>query len=80
MTQARYTCRFHPTEFFHEVGCPHRTWAISELESAVETAKESQKMLSHGGDKFWLKIEAEKKAKLEDLKRQLKIKLKEYMA
>ena len=27
-------CRFHPTDWFHEVGCPHYEWADKQLMAA----------------------------------------------
>lgn len=38
-----WMCRHHPTEWFHEVGCPHMTWSKEELQSALESAKISSK-------------------------------------
>lgn len=37
-----YSCRFHPTDGFHEVGCPHLKWAADELQLALDNAKRSQ--------------------------------------
>ena len=34
-----WTCRFHPTDSFHEVGCPHRTWTIEQIMSALVAKK-----------------------------------------
>jgi hypothetical protein len=34
-----YNCRFHPTEWFHEVGCPHREWTVEELKHAIDSNK-----------------------------------------
>lgn len=34
-----WSCRFHPTEWFHEVGCPHVEWTREQLQSALETHK-----------------------------------------
>ncbi len=36
-----YNCRFHPTDFWHEVGCPHREWSKEELQNALDNAKRS---------------------------------------
>jgi hypothetical protein len=36
-----WICRFHPTNSFHEVGCPHQEWTKEELQRALELAKES---------------------------------------
>lgn len=32
-------CRFHPTDGFHEIGCPHKDWTKDELQKALETKK-----------------------------------------
>ena len=37
--QILWMCRFHPTEWFHEVGCPHQEWTKEQLQSALETSK-----------------------------------------
>lgn len=42
-----YTCRFHPTDSFHEVGCPHRAWGIDDLQKALNAAKQSNAYLSY---------------------------------
>lgn len=34
-----WTCRFHPIDYFHEVGCPHQAWTVEQLQGALETAK-----------------------------------------
>lgn len=39
--QITWSCRFHPTDWFHEVGCPHREWTKEELQGALETAKKT---------------------------------------
>lgn len=38
--KVRWTCRFHPYDWWHEVGCPHREWTNDELLSALITKKE----------------------------------------
>lgn len=30
-----WNCRFHPTEWWHEVGCPHKPWTPEELVNAI---------------------------------------------
>ena len=40
--QPSYSCRFHPTDWWHEVGCPHREWTAAELQKALDAAKQSQ--------------------------------------
>ena len=32
-------CRFHPTDWFHEIGCPHQEWTKEQLQSALENKK-----------------------------------------
>lgn len=32
-------CRFHPTESFHEVGCPHQQWTVEQLTNALISKK-----------------------------------------
>jgi hypothetical protein len=40
-TEITWSCRFHPTEWFHEVGCPHMKWTKKQLQEALETQKMS---------------------------------------
>lgn len=37
----KWNCRFHPSDWWHEVGCPHQKWSLSQLEQAAEMAIES---------------------------------------
>lgn len=37
--KAQYTCRHHPTDSFHEVGCEHQEWSKENLQGALNTAK-----------------------------------------
>lgn len=30
-----WTCRFHPTDWWHEVGCPHMEWTAEQLRGAL---------------------------------------------
>ena len=32
-------CRFHPTDWWHEVGCSHQEWSKEDLQSALEAKK-----------------------------------------
>ncbi len=41
-TPLSWTCRFHPTEWFHEIGCPHEKWTKEDLQKAIETRKSSE--------------------------------------
>ena len=36
-----YSCRFHPTDWWHEVGCEHQNWTKEELQSALDKVKRS---------------------------------------
>lgn len=36
-----WCCRFHPTDYFHEVGCPHQEWTKEQLHEALITAKKT---------------------------------------
>ena len=40
-----FCCRFHPTDGFHEVGCPHCDWTKEELVDAIKMAKVTHKVL-----------------------------------
>ncbi len=40
-----WICRFHPTDWFHEIGCPHVEWTKEQLQSAIESTKRSQPKL-----------------------------------
>ena len=47
--QIHWTCRFHPTEEWHEVGCPHRKWTVEELQKVLEDAKRTIEYNLHTG-------------------------------
>ena len=40
-----WNCRFHPTDWWHEIGCPHQEWTKEQLQSALITAKVSYLIL-----------------------------------
>lgn len=42
-----YSCRFHPTDWWHEVGCPHKEWTVEELQKALDSAKQSNAYLGY---------------------------------
>lgn len=42
-----YSCRFHPTDWWHEVGCPHRKWSVEELQGALDNAKRAAELQLH---------------------------------
>ena len=35
----KWSCRFHPTDWFHEIGCPHQKWTKKQLQDALNVAK-----------------------------------------
>lgn len=43
----QYNCRFHPTDWWHEVGCPHKAWTTDELQKALNTTKQSNAYISY---------------------------------
>jgi len=36
-TEIIWNCRYHPTDWWHEVGCPHMKWTKKDLQSALES-------------------------------------------
>lgn len=47
-----YSCRFHPTDWFHEVGCPHMEWTPEQLQEAERLRAHSALPTSSGNDKL----------------------------
>ncbi len=47
VTSNLFSCRFHPTDWLHEVGCPHKEWTIKELQDALIHTKATGKVYSH---------------------------------
>jgi len=43
----RWTCRSHPTDWFHEVGCPHVKWTAEQLQNALNTQKKLNTIYAH---------------------------------
>jgi len=43
-TNVHWACRFHPTYWWHEVGCPHRDWSKEQLQSALSKAKKMNEL------------------------------------
>jgi len=41
-----WSCRFHPTNSWHEAGCPHQEWTKEQLVSALITKKEFEQRQS----------------------------------
>ena len=39
MKQLHWECKNHPTDGYHEVGCPHRLWNIEDLQGALNGQK-----------------------------------------
>lgn len=37
-----FSCRVHPTDWFHEVGCDCREWTVKELKEALLSSKRGQ--------------------------------------
>lgn len=37
--EVTWNCRFHPTNWWHEVGCPHKKWTNKELLDALISKK-----------------------------------------
>jgi Lar family restriction alleviation protein len=51
-----WNCRFHPTNWWHETGCPHKEWTKEEIHRALVLSKASNVALaiSNGGaQEFW---------------------------
>ena len=42
---ASYSCRFHPIDWWHEIGCPHMKWSEEQLQEALDMAKQSNAYL-----------------------------------
>ncbi len=38
---SEFACRFHPTDWFHEVGCEHMDWSKEQLREALILAKKN---------------------------------------
>lgn len=34
-----WNCRFHPTDYWHEIGCPHQKWSKEDLLGALISKK-----------------------------------------
>lgn len=43
-----WCCRFHPTDWFHEVGCPHQEWTKEQLLQAVIAQKKFKQLIRFG--------------------------------
>lgn len=43
----QWSCRFHPTDSFHEVGCPHVEWTKEQLLDALVTFKSMNQVYQH---------------------------------
>jgi len=39
-----FNCRFHPANWWHEVGCPHKDWTQKELYDALFSVNNSKKL------------------------------------
>lgn len=45
--QPRWNCRFHPTDYWHEVGCPHKVWGVQDLQKALNAAKKTNTYMNY---------------------------------
>jgi len=43
--EIHFSCRFHPTDWFHEVGCEHQVWSVEDLRGALINAKKSHQFI-----------------------------------
>ena len=43
----QYSCRFHPTNWWHEVGCSHKRWTKKQLQEALDNSKQSNAYMAH---------------------------------
>jgi len=46
--EVHWTCRFHPTDWFHETGCPHKKWSKKDLLSALIIKKKFEEAKLYG--------------------------------
>ena len=46
-TNLAWHCRFHPTDSFHEVGCPHVEWTKEQLLDALVISKTMNQVYQH---------------------------------
>lgn len=42
-----WSCRFHPSDWWHEIGCPHLSWNKEELKEAKKRKKAEAKVLDN---------------------------------
>jgi hypothetical protein len=40
-------CRHHPTDWFHEIGCPHMKWTVEQLQDALDESRAMIRVLQH---------------------------------
>ncbi len=43
----RYTCRHHPTDGWHEIGCPDKEWTKEDLQKALDQQKRNNELERH---------------------------------
>ena len=43
-----WSCRFHPTDWWHEVGCPHQVWSKDDLLNALIDKKKFEESKLRG--------------------------------
>ena len=46
MSEPVWDCKIHPTDWHHEVGCPHRMWSPEELLDGLKNFKLKGKPLT----------------------------------
>lgn len=51
-----WICRFHPFNWWHEVGCPHMTWTPEQLADAERVREEGKKLSGQAISKELLKV------------------------
>lgn len=42
-----FHCRFHPTDWWHEVGCPHVEWTPEQLKDALASERAMNRVYQH---------------------------------
>lgn len=46
--ERNFVCRFHPFNWWHEVGCPHMEWTPEELAEAEKVRENGRKKYGGG--------------------------------
>lgn len=66
-----WTCRFHPTDSFHEVGCPHQDWTKEDLQGALEAKKKGEKDFTALISAAEERVRGELKKEIEKMKKEI---------